>query len=66
MKACVFMYNYETDPVYKLFLITTGYCPKGQSLCNSVTRHCFTPTIDLCNGVFNCPLGEDEVGCGKR
>lgn len=43
--------------------IDCGYCPKGQSLCNSVTRHCFTPTEELCNGVFNCPLGEDEVGC---
>lgn len=43
--------------------IDCGYCPKGQSLCNFATRHCFKPSEDLCNGIFNCPLGEDEVGC---
>lgn len=43
--------------------VDCGYCPTGESLCNSVTRHCFKPSEDLCNGIFNCPLGEDEVGC---
>lgn len=40
-------------------------CKEGSVRCLFSPDHCYFPTTDLCDGKFDCPKGEDEVGCGK-
>lgn len=42
-----------------------GLCEADQTICNSNSKHCFSPSLERCDGIFNCPNGEDEVGCGN-
>ncbi|KAK6623965.1 hypothetical protein RUM44_010822 [Polyplax serrata] len=37
-------------------------CIDGRKPCKSSPDHCYSP-MDLCDGEFHCPNGEDEVGC---
>lgn len=38
-------------------------CAPGYAPCNFQKKHCFDPAKERCNGVFNCPNGEDEGNC---
>lgn len=49
---------------YNIENFNSGLCEPDQAICNSNSKHCFSPSLERCDGIFNCPNGEDEVGCG--
>lgn len=44
-----------------------GGCTRGTAPCTTMmmlsTKHCFDPIKERCDGIYNCPMGEDEDGC---
>jgi hypothetical protein len=45
-----------------MFFTVDFKCPLGYMKCQN--SYCVPPKL-LCNGVQDCPLGEDEYDCGK-
>lgn len=45
--------------------LNCGVCTKNYVPCNFNTVRCFNPFTERCDGIMNCPAGEDEVSCSS-
>ncbi|KAF2879995.1 hypothetical protein ILUMI_26183 [Ignelater luminosus] len=43
--------------------INCAKCGNRQTSCNNHSDNCFDPLTERCDGILNCPQGEDEQNC---
>lgn len=62
--ALVIIFKQSNSTIMKIFSNEISGCPHGFSHCSSNTSVCYDYNKGKCNGIADCPNGEDEYFCG--